>query len=209
MQIRHYFARSMYFFDSVSILIFSPVVMKRGTLIIAPAATFAGCGVGGVRVKGGDSERGRWVSRTTGVVGGRGDRQTERRRGEHGAGGFRNGTGWDVCVRRQMDLGVCATEGGAFLVQGLLMRRAGRTDNPVPPQVVMRMRTPCCFDGQQEEDKRRYVEKKTATSVNTRDAGCSASYLPRYQSGRPELCCKKEPHGATQKKKKRGRRRAS
>lgn len=46
----------MYFLDSVSTLIFSPVVMKRGTLIIAPAATLAGCrrsdrergGVGGV-----------------------------------------------------------------------------------------------------------------------------------------------------------------
>lgn len=34
----------MYFLVSVSILIFSPVVMNRGTLTIAPAATVAGCG---------------------------------------------------------------------------------------------------------------------------------------------------------------------
>lgn len=37
------FARSMYFLLSVSILIFSPVVMNRGTFTIAPDPTLAGC----------------------------------------------------------------------------------------------------------------------------------------------------------------------
>lgn len=48
----------MYFLDSVSTLIFSPVVMNRGTLMIAPAATLAGCRRGEKGVGGGvDSER--------------------------------------------------------------------------------------------------------------------------------------------------------